>query len=76
MESDTSIFTHVMWDMYWAPSGFCFDTDCRDPAMVTNKDSPEYNVYQRVQDMIDYLTEQVPYRVTVSDKHNTMGCTS
>lgn len=55
----TSIFTHVMWDMYWAPPGFCFDTNCADPAMVVNKKSPEFNVYKRVQDMVDYLEKQV-----------------
>ena len=57
------MFTHVMWDMYWAPSGFCFDTNCRDAPMVTNKNSPEFNVYQRVQDMVDYLENQVFTRV-------------
>ena len=59
MESSSSIFTHVMWDMYWAPPGFCFDTTCDDAPMVVNPSSPEYNVYERVGKMVEYLENQV-----------------
>ena len=48
-----------MWGMYWAPDGFCFDTNCADPALVTNKASPEYNVLERVEVLVEYLSEQV-----------------
>ena len=54
-----------MWDMYWSPPGFCFDTACTDPALVTNKNSPEFNVYERVQKMVDYLSNQVLMRLLV-----------
>ena len=54
-----------MWGMYWAPDGFCFDTNCADPSLVTNKASPEYNVLERVEVLVEYLSEQVwDYRVT------------
>lgn len=53
------VFTHVMWDMYWAPPGFCFDTTCTDPPMVRRLGTPEHNAEARAGALVQYLEQQV-----------------
>lgn len=44
--SSADIFTHVLFDHYGPPPGFCFDITCRntDSVVVDDKKSSEYNV--------------------------------
>ena len=57
------MFTGVMLDMYWAPPTFCFDTNCQDPPVVTNPDSPEYNLPERADALVNYMmNESLAYR--------------
>ena len=53
-----NVFTGVLYKHYEAPDGFCFDTSCVDPPMVTDENSPEYNIYERVEEIVRYLSEQ------------------
>ena len=55
----SSLFTGVLYRHYNAPPGFSFDRRATDPPMVTNPESPEYNVPERVQGFVEYMEEQV-----------------
>ena len=59
LPSSTTLFTNVLFYRYEGPDGFCFDTNCADPPLVTNPQSPEYNVLERVRVLMEYLDEQV-----------------
>ena len=59
LPSSTNLFTNVLFYRYEGPDGFCFDTNCADPPLVTNPQSPEYNVLERVRVLMEYLDEQV-----------------
>ena len=53
-----SVFTGILYGAsYLEPTGFCFDTRCTDSPMVTNPNSPEYNVPERVTQFVEYLND-------------------
>ena len=60
-EEDSSIFTSVVYYRYEGPDGFCFDTNCKDPPIVTNKASPEFNVVDRSELLLAYMRQQVSH---------------
>ncbi|XP_064076127.1 lysosomal alpha-mannosidase-like [Vanessa tameamea] len=44
---ETDIYTHKLFDGYWSPPGFCFDSMCSDPLFITS-DTFFSNVDERV----------------------------
>ncbi|XP_046975975.1 lysosomal alpha-mannosidase-like [Vanessa cardui] len=44
----TDIYTHKLFDGYWSPPGFCFDSMCSDPLLITS-DSFFNNIDERVE---------------------------
>jgi lysosomal alpha-mannosidase len=42
------LFTHVLFNHYSPPPGFCFDLLCDDEPFIDDKHSPDYNVDKRV----------------------------
>ncbi|XP_061727672.1 lysosomal alpha-mannosidase-like [Cydia pomonella] len=53
----TDMFTHNLFDGYWAPPGFCFSKLCSDPLLVTSS-----QLFSDVQDRVDKFIEGVLYR--------------
>ena len=53
------MFTGVLYRHYNAPPGFDFDRRGIAAPMVTNNQSPEYNILERVEVFVTYLNEQV-----------------
>ncbi|KAL5264156.1 hypothetical protein ACHWQZ_G005288 [Mnemiopsis leidyi] len=60
-EEASSIFTSVVYYRYEGPDGFCFDTNCRDPPIVTNRASPEFNVVDRSELLLAYMRQQASH---------------
>lgn len=58
LDSDTSIFTHVLWDHYSAPHGFGMYMTGDDPLFITDASSPEYNAPERAKDMMARIDER------------------
>lgn len=46
--SKADLFTGVLYNTYSPPPGFCFDILCSDDPIIDDKNSPEYNVDQKV----------------------------
>ncbi|XP_050359941.1 lysosomal alpha-mannosidase-like [Nymphalis io] len=44
---ETDIYTHKLFDGYWSPPGFCFDSMCADPLLITS-DTTFNNIDERV----------------------------
>lgn len=44
----SQIFTHVLYNHYMTPPGFCFDVMCPDEPIVIDKESPGYNAATKV----------------------------
>lgn len=69
----TSLFTHMLYQSYCSPPGFCFDAKCDDPPMIVDPMASNYNAPQRVSQFIEYVN-------TVSKSYATnhifvpMGC--
>lgn len=42
------LFTSVLYDLYVAPSKYCFDILCDDDPIIDDRDSPEFNADQKV----------------------------
>ncbi|XP_060520801.1 lysosomal alpha-mannosidase-like [Cylas formicarius] len=51
----SDIFTSVLYNMYDAPPGFCFDLFCDDQPIVDNEKSPEYNVETKALEFTQYI---------------------
>ena len=67
------IFTHVNYDTYHAPKGFCFDNKC--PADEPIKDDPtleDYNVDAKAQEFVSYFKSMSLHYRTTNLMH-TMG---
>ncbi|KAJ8939539.1 hypothetical protein NQ314_011106 [Rhamnusium bicolor] len=62
--SDSNIFTSTLYNHYSAPTGFCFDVECNDVPIITDKNSSEYNVDKRVDAFLWYINEQHRYYPT------------
>ncbi|CAG4980624.1 unnamed protein product [Parnassius apollo] len=54
----SDIFTGVLYNTYSPPPGFCFDVLCDDEPIIDDPDSPIFNVDQRIDKFLDYVTEQ------------------
>lgn len=46
--NDGKLFTGVNYNLYQAPSGFCFDVLCDDQPIIDDSHSRDFNVEQRV----------------------------
>ncbi|XP_063630822.1 lysosomal alpha-mannosidase-like [Cydia splendana] len=53
----TDMFTHNLFDGYWAPPGFCFSKLCTDPLLVTSN-----ILFSDLTDRVDKFIESVLYR--------------
>lgn len=56
--NDGRLFTGVNYNLYQAPSGFCFDVLCGDEPIIDNPKSKDFNVHKRVTDFLRYCKEQ------------------
>ncbi|XP_045489045.1 lysosomal alpha-mannosidase isoform X2 [Pieris rapae] len=56
--ASSDIFTGVLYNTYSPPPGFCFDVLCDDEPIIDDPHSPMYNVDERLNDFIKYVTEQ------------------
>ncbi|VDL59885.1 unnamed protein product [Hymenolepis diminuta] len=69
----SSLFTHMLYQSYCSPPGFCFDAKCDDPPMIVDPLATNYNAPQRVSQFLEYVR-------TVSSSYATnhifvpMGC--
>ncbi|XP_076297759.1 lysosomal alpha-mannosidase II [Lasioglossum baleicum] len=59
--SKADLFTVAMYNTYSPPPGFCFDVLCRDEPINDDKDSPDYNVPDRVEKFLEYAKEQASH---------------
>ncbi|XP_049857125.1 lysosomal alpha-mannosidase-like isoform X1 [Schistocerca gregaria] len=57
----SELFTSVLFNTYSPPPGFCFDVLCADEPIIDDKDSPDYNVDERVSAFIKYAELQSQY---------------
>ncbi|CAD0207115.1 unnamed protein product [Chrysodeixis includens] len=48
----SDIFTGALYNTYSPPAGFCFDVLCADEPIITDPDSPMYNVVDKVQSFL------------------------
>lgn len=48
--ASADLFTHVLYNTYSPPSGYCFDVVCGADPIVDDLRSPEYNVEEKVND--------------------------
>jgi lysosomal alpha-mannosidase len=46
--ASAELFTHVLYNNYSPPPGFCFDLLCGEEPFIDNKHSPDYNVDRKV----------------------------
>ncbi|XP_068627375.1 lysosomal alpha-mannosidase-like [Battus philenor] len=53
----SDIFTGVLFNTYSPPPGFCFDVLCDDEPIVDDPDSPMFNVDQKVDKFLEYVSE-------------------
>ncbi|KAK6633436.1 hypothetical protein RUM44_004039 [Polyplax serrata] len=56
--SKADIFTGALFNLYQAPSGFCFDIMCGDEPIIDDIDSPDYNVPRRVNRFLQHIEWQ------------------
>ncbi|XP_063371792.1 lysosomal alpha-mannosidase-like [Cydia amplana] len=55
--ASTDMFTHNLFDGYWAPPGFCFSKLCTDPLLVTSS-----RLFSDLTDRVNKFIESVLYR--------------
>lgn len=48
VEQDGELFTSVLYNLYVAPEGFCFDAFCNDDPILDNPKLHGYNVNAKV----------------------------
>uniref|UniRef100_A0A5K3F4Z1 Alpha-mannosidase n=2 Tax=Mesocestoides corti TaxID=53468 RepID=A0A5K3F4Z1_MESCO len=53
-DNTTGLFTHMLYQSYCSPPGFCFDSKCNDPPMVVDPLATNYNVPSRVAQFLEY----------------------
>lgn len=58
------LFTSVLFDLYTAPSGFCFDTYCSDEPIMDNRRLHGYNVDEKVIVINKFRTQQKETKTT------------
>ncbi|XP_050428078.1 lysosomal alpha-mannosidase-like [Adelges cooleyi] len=52
------LFTHVLYNQYSAPKGYCFDILCGMDPIVDDEMSPQYNVDWKAKGLIDFIQNQ------------------
>ncbi|XP_060519907.1 lysosomal alpha-mannosidase-like [Cylas formicarius] len=57
--ASSDIFTSVLYDLYVAPTGFCFDVECDDQPIIDDIESPEYNLHTRAQNFTDLAFQRL-----------------
>ena len=55
------ILTHMMYNHYSAPPGFCFSEFCTDSPIVDNKLLRTYNADKKTDELYDYLTHMAEH---------------
>jgi len=61
---DSELFTSVLYNLYVAPEGFCFDAFCNDDPIMDNPKFHGYNVNTKV--IVENVSNAVPLRGTYS----------
>ncbi|XP_025413400.1 lysosomal alpha-mannosidase-like isoform X2 [Sipha flava] len=56
--SSADLYTQVLYNYYSAPDGYCFDIVCGVDPIVDDKKSPEYNVEDKAQRLMEYAINQ------------------
>ncbi|XP_050429142.1 lysosomal alpha-mannosidase-like isoform X2 [Adelges cooleyi] len=56
--SSANLFTHVLYNFYSPPDGFCFDVVCGIDPIVDDIKSPAYNVEAKTADLLAFLDSQ------------------
>nr|CDS23033.1 lysosomal alpha mannosidase [Echinococcus granulosus] len=54
-DNTTGLFTHMLYQSYCSPPGFCFDSKCDDPPMIVDPFATNYNVPSRVRQFLEYV---------------------
>lgn len=54
-DNTSGLFTHILYQGYCSPPGFCFDSKCNDPPMIIDPSATNYNVPLRVGQFLDYV---------------------
>ncbi|VDK39663.1 unnamed protein product [Taenia asiatica] len=54
-DNTTGLFTHMLYQSYCSPPGFCFDSKCDDPPMIVDPLATNYNVPSRVRQFLEYV---------------------
>lgn len=47
-EDQLELFTSILYNLYVAPEGFCFDAFCNDDPILDNRKLHGYNVVEKV----------------------------
>ncbi|XP_033326411.2 lysosomal alpha-mannosidase II isoform X2 [Megalopta genalis] len=56
--SNADLFTVVLYNTYSPPPGFCFDVLCRDDPINDDVESADYNVPEKVNQLMQYVGKQ------------------
>ncbi|KAL7059478.1 hypothetical protein AAHC03_013087 [Spirometra sp. Aus1] len=67
------LFTHMLFQSYCSPPGFCFDSKCSDEPIIDDPAARDYNVPSRVQQFIRYV-ENVARSYGTNNIFVPMGC--
>lgn len=51
----STLFTHMLYQSYCSPPGFCFDSKCDDPPMIVDPLATNYNAPLRVNQFLEYV---------------------
>ena len=51
----TQLFTHILYNEYGPPPGFCWDLPCDDPPLMEGEGG---NMGQRMELLVDWVREQ------------------
>ncbi|VDM30478.1 unnamed protein product [Hydatigera taeniaeformis] len=55
IDNTTGLFTHMLYQSYCSPPGFCFDSKCDDPPIIVDPLATNYNVPSRVRQFLEYV---------------------
>ncbi|XP_033225120.1 lysosomal alpha-mannosidase-like [Belonocnema kinseyi] len=68
----SNLFTSKLYQNYSSPYGLCFDTRCKDDPLIDDTESPEYNIVQKVEQLLAYVNKQA-YSYRTNNVLLTMG---
>lgn len=63
-EKSTQLFTGVLHNLYFPPSGFCYDQGCWDPPIQDDPNLFDFNVDERVNAFVKLSCEQAKHYKT------------